>query len=160
MTFLFFISKGATEEIDDSATASEIIWNFSRYPENTPGRLALKQNPHFYLELSDDPASYGSKFHKVPLRDFAYLQRDTIYVLLDKSCRLFLDVAKPHTPRIFSNLWKPHRKVILKGEYSPRRVVCSLTYVHLRCRRQLGLRGYGLPRHWGESRLLVSSLYH
>ena len=113
--------------------------------------LNLKQNPHFYLRLSEFPAIYGSKFHKDPLRDFAHLQTDTIFVLSDKSCRLFLDVAKPHIPRIFSNLWKPHKKVILKGKYySPRRVVFSLTYVHLRCRRQLGLRRYGLPQHWGE----------
>jgi hypothetical protein len=89
--------------------------------------MALKQNPHFYLKLSEDAASYGSKFHKDPLRDFAYLRADTIYVLLDKSCRLFLHTAKPHIPRIFGNLWKPHQKVILKGEYSPRRVICSLT---------------------------------
>jgi len=104
------------QEIDDSTTASEIIWNFSRYPEKSPERMTLKQNPHFYLGLSEDAASYGSKFHKDPLKDFAHRRTDsaTIFVLLDKSCRLFLDATKPHIPRIFGNVWKPHQKVILK----------------------------------------------
>ena len=90
--------------------------------------MALKQNPHFYLELSDDATAYGSQFHKNPLNDFVkayHRHTNTIYVLSDKSCRLFLDAAEPHEPRIFSNLWKPHRTVILKGKYSPRCVVCS-----------------------------------
>ena len=117
------------EEIDESTTTSEIIWRFSRYPENSPFRIAFKQNPHFYLGLSDNAASYDGKFHQDPLKDFAYGriqgQIGTIYILLDKSCRLFLDCAEPHVPRTFSNLWKPHRTVILKGEYSPRCVVCS-----------------------------------
>ena len=122
-----FHSRGVTEEIDKSTTTSEIIWRFSRYSENNPERMALKQNPHFYLELPDDAASYGSKFHKDPLNDFvnAYHRTSTIYVLSDKSCRLFLDSAEPHIPRIFGNLWKPHRRFILKGEYSPRCLVFS-----------------------------------
>ena len=131
-----FYSMSATEEIDNSTTASEIIWRFSRYPENSLERMSLKQNPHFYLELSDDAASYGSKFHKDPLNDFAaHAHRgraNTIYVLPDKSCRLYLDAAPPHRPRIFSNLWRPHQKVILKGDYSSRRVR-SITHMHFRC---------------------------
>ena len=123
-----FHSRGVTEEIDKSTTTSEIVWRFSRYPDNSPGRAALKQNPHFYLELPNDAASYGSKFHKDPLKDFTYVYYHglrTIYVLSDKSCRLYLDAAKPHEPRIFSNLWKPHKTIILKGKYSPRCVLCS-----------------------------------
>ena len=122
--FPFFNSKGVMrpEEIDEYATVAQIIWNFCRYPEKSPERMALKQNPHFYLKLSDDPASYGNKFYKDPLRDFAYLQTDTIYVIADKSCRLFLDAAEP---RIFGNLWKPHQTIILKGKYSLRRVAHS-----------------------------------
>jgi len=101
------------QEIDDSTTASEIIWRFSRYPKNSPWRIVLKQNPHFYVELSEIATSYGGKFFKYPLKDFAYHRINTIYVLLDKSCHLFLDTAKP---RIFGNLWRPDKKVILKGE--------------------------------------------
>ncbi|KAI9435106.1 hypothetical protein H4582DRAFT_703691 [Lactarius indigo] len=108
------------QEIDSSTTAAEIIWRFSRYPENSTDRIspkvASRQNPHFYRQLSKDPASYDSGFHKLPLKDFAHGldQGDKIYVLLDKSCRLFLDAATPHIPRIFGNLWKPHETVILK----------------------------------------------
>ncbi|KAI9435098.1 hypothetical protein H4582DRAFT_703410 [Lactarius indigo] len=120
------------QEIDNSTTTAEIVWRFSRYPEKssesadriTP-KIASRQNPHFYLELlSKDAASFDSKFHKDPLKDFSHglRQGDTIHVLLDKSCRLFLDAAKPHIPRIFGNLWKPQETVILKGEYYPRRV--------------------------------------
>ncbi|KAH9056286.1 hypothetical protein EDB87DRAFT_1258100 [Lactarius vividus] len=108
------------QEIDNSTTAAEIVWRFSRYPEKSTDRIspkvASKQNPHFYLQLSRDAASFHSGFHKDPLKDFSHgLERgDTIYVLLDKSCRLFFDAAKPHIPRIFGNLWKPRETVILK----------------------------------------------
>ncbi|KAH8980113.1 hypothetical protein EDB92DRAFT_1901629 [Lactarius akahatsu] len=109
------------QEIDNSTTAAEIIWRFSRYPERSDDKTTLgitpkaasKQNPHFYLHLSKDPASFDGKFHKDPLKDFAHglHHGDKIYVLLDKSCRLFLDA---HVPRIFGNLWKPHKTVIMK----------------------------------------------
>ncbi|KAH9017891.1 hypothetical protein EDB84DRAFT_1628145 [Lactarius hengduanensis] len=103
------------QEIDNSTTTAEVLWRFGRYPEKSCGRITPGQNPHFYLRLSKDAASYDDKFHEDPLKDFFYgLHSDKIYVLLDKSCRLFLDVAKPHIPRIFGNLWKPHRTVILK----------------------------------------------
>ena len=120
----FLLFMGVTEEIDNSTTTAEIVWRFSRYPEKSGQRINPKQNPHFYLQLPKDAASFDSKFHKDPLNNFAHglRQGDTIYVLLDKSCRLFLDAQ---IPRAFGNLWKPHRTVILKGEYSPRRVVCS-----------------------------------
>ncbi|KAH8980114.1 hypothetical protein EDB92DRAFT_304221 [Lactarius akahatsu] len=107
------------QEIDNSTTTKEIVWRFSRYPEWRADRIrvtpkaASRQNPHFYLHLSKDATSFHSEFHKDPLKDFAHglSTGDTIYVLLDKSCRLFLDAAKPH---IYGNLWKPHRTVILK----------------------------------------------
>ncbi|KAI9449363.1 hypothetical protein BJY52DRAFT_253247 [Lactarius psammicola] len=98
------------QKIDNSTTIAGIIWRFSRYPEIVE-KTTLRQNPHFYHQLSNDAASFGSRFHKDPLRDFAHLQRDSVYVLSDKSCRLFLDTTKP---RIFGNLWKPHQTIILK----------------------------------------------
>jgi hypothetical protein len=92
------------------------LWRFSRYPKDHPERITPRENPHFYLQLAQDATSYDSNFKKQPLNDFAHslMQEDTIYVLLDKPCRLFLDAAPPHIPRIFGNLWKPHRTVILK----------------------------------------------
>jgi hypothetical protein len=115
-------SRNAAEKIDASTTTAEIAWRFSRYPEKSAERIAATQNPHFYLRLSSDIASFDSEFHKDPLKDLAYglKQGDTSYVLLDKSCRLFVETAKP---RIFGNLWKPHRTVILKGKYSYRLIV-------------------------------------
>ncbi|KAH8981957.1 hypothetical protein EDB86DRAFT_393015 [Lactarius hatsudake] len=107
------------QEIDIFTTTAEIVWRFSRYPERSADRItpniASKQNPHFYVQLSNDPTSFDSEFHKDPLKDFSDLRHgEIIYVLLNKSCRLFLDAAEPHVPRIFGNLWKPHKTVILK----------------------------------------------
>ena len=123
-------SWSGTEEIDESTTIKEIVWRFSHYDKNTAGRIAFKQNPHFYHGLqgglSDKATEYGRKFTVNPINDFnfAYFQKiETIYVLVDKSCRLFLD--KPPIQRVFGNLWKPYRTVILKGEFSPRCVKCS-----------------------------------
>jgi hypothetical protein len=118
----FLLFNDAAEKIDASTTTAEIAWRFCRYPKKSAERIAATQNPNFYLRLSSDAASFDSKFHKDPLKDLAYglKQGDTGYVLLDKSCRLFLDSTKP---RIFGNLWKPHRTVILKGKYSYRLIV-------------------------------------
>ncbi|KAH9175842.1 hypothetical protein EDB89DRAFT_287927 [Lactarius sanguifluus] len=116
----FVILESLHEERKDQLITNQIVWRFSRYPEKSADRIAPKiasrQNPHFYLQLSKDPASFDSKFHKDPLKDFSHGLRhgDKIYVLLDKSCRLFLDAVKPHIPRIFGNLWKPHETIILK----------------------------------------------
>ena len=150
--------------MEDSTTISEIIWRFSRLNENSPRGVAFKvtfkHNPHFYLELSDDAASYGSKFHKDPLKDLAYVHHGrprTIYVLSDKSCRLYLDAAPPHRPRIFSNLWRPHRTIILKGEHSSRRAR-SINHMHFRCQRRFGFGRHNPLQHWGKPRLLVSPL--
>ena len=111
--------------MDNSTTAKEIIWRFSRYPENSGTRITLRQNPHFYLGLPKDAASYNHNFHWDSLQDIGLnlgKEASTVYVLVDKSCRLFLDAARPHIPRIFGNLWKPDQTVILKGDYYPRRV--------------------------------------
>ncbi|KAH9049830.1 hypothetical protein EDB83DRAFT_2630951 [Lactarius deliciosus] len=99
------------QEIDNSTTTAEVVWRFSRYPQKTT--ITTSQNLHFYLRLSRDAPTFDSKFHKDPLKDFRHRLYNgaIIYALLDKSCRLFLDAAKP---RIFSNLWKPHQTVILK----------------------------------------------
>ena len=67
--------------------------------------------------------SFGRNFHKEPFKfDFScdLKENDTIYVLLDKSCHLFLHIAKPRT---FGNLWKPDKVVILKGEHYPRHAI-------------------------------------
>ncbi|KAI9435105.1 hypothetical protein H4582DRAFT_1972877 [Lactarius indigo] len=109
------------QEIDNFTTAADIVWRLNRYPEKRADKILPKvtsrRNPHFYRHLPRDAASFDSSFHKVPLKEFSaygFDQGDTIYIILDKSCRLFLDAAKPHIPRIFGNLWKPHETVILK----------------------------------------------
>ncbi|KAH8976728.1 hypothetical protein EDB86DRAFT_3094684 [Lactarius hatsudake] len=99
------------QKINNSTTTAEVVWRFSRYPQTTA--ITPSQNPHFYLRLCRDAPDFDSKFHQDPLKDFHHRLYNgaIICVLLDKSCRLFLNAAKP---RIFSNLWRPHQSVILK----------------------------------------------
>ncbi|KAH8990441.1 hypothetical protein EDB86DRAFT_2939442 [Lactarius hatsudake] len=99
------------QKINNSTTTAEVVWRFSRYPQTTA--ITPSQNPHFYLRLCRDAPDFDSKFHQDPLKDFHHRLYNgaIICVLLDKSCRLFLNAAKP---RIFSSLWRPHQSVILK----------------------------------------------
>ncbi|KAI0247276.1 hypothetical protein BJV78DRAFT_1247170 [Lactifluus subvellereus] len=106
------------EEIDDPTPVAQILWIFSH--RKGEGRITLKENPHFYLEIPQegsksefDSLQDGKGFHRDPLTQIGpgLGQNDTVYVLLDKSCRLYLDVGKP---RVFGNLWHPQKRIILK----------------------------------------------
>jgi hypothetical protein len=107
------ILRAHIENIDNSATPREVLWNFSRYKDDR--RITLKQNPHFYLRLPRKASDFHREFRQDPLTDFGAGLEDNakVYVLLDKSCRLYLDLA---IPRIFGNMWHPHKAIILKGE--------------------------------------------
>ncbi|KAF8266954.1 hypothetical protein EI94DRAFT_99219 [Lactarius quietus] len=91
---------------------SEILWNFSRYTDDR--RIALRQNPHFYLNLPD---AYGAGFFKDPTKDFVLKRNDTVivYVLVDKPDlgRVYLEAEKR---RVFGNVWMPNDVMIFKGE--------------------------------------------
>jgi hypothetical protein len=85
--------------------------------------FTLKDNPHFYhkfpikaSESEFDIWKDGKGFHRDPLTEIGpdLEQNDTVYIIPDKSCRLYLDVAES---RVFGNLWCPQKKVILKGEW-------------------------------------------
>ena len=98
--------------------SSEILWNFSRYTDDR--RIALRQNPHFYLDLPTSVDDYGAKFSKHPERDFSLEHNDTVYVLVDKPGlnRVYLeaDGQQRIQRRIFGNVWMPRDVMILKGE--------------------------------------------
>jgi hypothetical protein len=119
-----FILRISLEEIDDPTTIPQMLWAFSRKRSKERIPVTLKENPHFYLKIpqngDSDPGfdswEDGKGFHREPLTQigFGLEEGDTVYVLWDKPCRLYVDVAKP---RVFGNLWQPQKKIILKGAW-------------------------------------------
>ncbi|KAN0137479.1 hypothetical protein V8E53_004530 [Lactarius tabidus] len=81
----------------------EILWNFSRYKDHA--RIALEQNPHFYLRFPTDEDTYTPTFQHRPIQDpsGALENNDTVYVLFDRPCRVLLDTELES--RIFGNVW-------------------------------------------------------
>ncbi|KAI9452685.1 hypothetical protein BJY52DRAFT_1225982 [Lactarius psammicola] len=92
-----------SQELSAFPSLPEIFWNFSRYKDRA--RITLEQNPHFYLRCPADESAYTPKFRRHPLQDTsgALEHNDTVYVLFDRPCRVFLDTE--HKPRIFGNVW-------------------------------------------------------
>ena len=71
--------------------------------------ITARHNPYFcHYEPPKYAAnsSYGIKFRRDPLKTFTcYLSElGTLYVLVDKSSRLFPDAAKLHIRSVFGNL--------------------------------------------------------
>ena len=102
-----------SEELSASLSLPEILWNFSRYDNHA--RITLEQNPNFYLRCPVDESEYTPKFRRYPLQDpsGALEYNDTLYVLIDRPCRVFLD--SEHQPRIFGNIWLLDSTLIFRG---------------------------------------------
>jgi hypothetical protein len=120
---LYIILSEPLEEIDDPTPVAEALWVFNHRKGHGIHTFTLKDNPHFYPEFplkghesEFDTWKDGKGFHRKPLMHIGpgLENHDTVYVIPDKPCRLYLDVDQP---RVFGNLWCPHRKVILKGEW-------------------------------------------
>jgi hypothetical protein len=96
-----------------SLALPEILWNFGRYSNNA--RITLEQNPHFYLRCPADESAYTPTFRRYPLKDpsGALECNDTVYVLFDRPCRVFLD--SEHKPKIFGNIWLLNSTLIFRG---------------------------------------------
>ncbi|KAH9051167.1 hypothetical protein EDB83DRAFT_1326238 [Lactarius deliciosus] len=112
--------------------SSEILWNFSRYTDDR--RIALRQNPHFYLHLPTSGDAYGTGFSKVAMKDFLLKPNDTVYVLVDKPDlgRVFLEVDSKAkiNKRTFGNVWMPNNVLIFKEDE-------QLVGQHIRCPQTL-----------------------
>jgi hypothetical protein len=117
-------SKTLSEGIDESTTVAEMIWLLSLKKGKDRFPFKLKDNPHFYLDIPPkqptsafDRWENGRGFHRDPLTHMGSKleKHDIIFVLSDKSCRLYL-YSDDAEPRVFGNLWQPHKKYILKGE--------------------------------------------
>jgi hypothetical protein len=97
---------------------SEVLWIFSRL-EDKNKRLAVKQNPHFYIGLPTLPETYGGKFRMNPIETFQHLQHfqlKRINVLIDnpdRAGRVFLETAGK--VRVFDNVWVLNDTIIFKG---------------------------------------------
>ncbi len=102
-----------SEELSARPSLPEILWNFNRYKDRA--RITLEQNPHFYSRCHADESAYTPKFRRHPLQDAsrALEHNDTVYVLFDRPCRVFLDTEKK--PRIFGNVWLLNGSLIFRG---------------------------------------------
>lgn len=112
------------EVLGKNSTLSEVLWNFSRYPDNNR-RLTLKQNPHFYKDL---PGKYEDDFKSYPIEQFLDALGDSkgdsqnrdghklkpkITVLTDRQGRIYLESGQ--CSRAFGNVWCPQKAIIFKG---------------------------------------------
>ena len=112
-------------ELYPEVNVSELLWTFSRLPEDQ--RVTLKQNPHFYLskDLPDRPLVYNDHFVLKPLKDLKPEKDLKVLILLDRTGRIYFDCEK--FSKTYVNIWRPHNTIILKGiiiylALSPRRL--------------------------------------
>ncbi|KAH8986903.1 hypothetical protein EDB92DRAFT_1222953 [Lactarius akahatsu] len=101
-----------TCELGPEVNVSELLWTFSRLPEDQ--RVTLKQNPHFYLsrDLSDRPDNYDDKFVLKPLKDLKPEKDLVVLILSDRNGQIYFDYEK--FSKTYGNIWKPHDAIILK----------------------------------------------
>ena len=100
-------------ELGPGVTVSELLWTFSRLPEDQ--RVTLKQNPHFYLkrDLSDRPSAYDDHFVLKPIKDLKPEKDLVVLILSDRTGQIYFDYNK--FSKTYGNIWKPHNAIILKG---------------------------------------------
>lgn len=75
------------------------------------------KTPHFYLRFPADESAYTPIFRRYPLQDprGAIENNDTVYILFDRPCRVFLDTE--HKSRIFGNVWLLNGSLIFRGSF-------------------------------------------
>ena len=100
-------------ELAPEVNVSELLWTFSRLPEDQ--RVTLKQNPHFYLSehLPDRPLAYDDDFVLKPLKDLKPEKDLKVMILLDRTGQIYFDYEK--FSKTYGNIWRPHSAIILKG---------------------------------------------
>jgi hypothetical protein len=94
-----------------TAGIEEVLWNFSPFEDDR--RIALQDNPRFYLDLPTSLDAYTDKFKRHPLENLELRPNATVYVLTDQPRRLFLE-ARQET-RIFGNVFMLKDVMIFKG---------------------------------------------
>jgi hypothetical protein len=127
---------------------------------NGDTRTTWKQNLHFLSSTARGSFALSSRVLSGPNHRLwcQFEDNETVYVLLDKSCRLYLYLAEP---RIYGNVWQTPKGIILKGQW-----VFLLGVLHMptlncpRCLPHFGFRRSSWSRLWGDARFLVSTLCH
>lgn len=104
-----------SEELDINTDIPAVLWIFSRFSKTDNRRITLKNNPHFYVEMPKAPSSFNATFRLEPLKALNLNQSNTIYVIIDRTSRIFLEYGKIN--RTFGNIWRPDKTVILKGGF-------------------------------------------
>ncbi|KAH9990185.1 hypothetical protein BJV77DRAFT_1151150 [Russula vinacea] len=101
-----------TCELGPDVKISELLWTFSRLPEDQ--RIGLKQNPHFYFskDLSDQASAYDDQFKLEPLKDLRPEKDSVVMVLLDRAGQIFVDYQQ--FSKTYGNIWRPDNTIILK----------------------------------------------
>lgn len=101
-----------TCELGPDVKISELLWTFSRLPEDQ--RISLKQNPHFYFskDLSDQASAYDELFKLEPLKDLRPTKDLVVMVLLDRAGQIFVDYQQ--FSKTYGNIWRPDNTIILK----------------------------------------------
>ena len=104
---------GDIGELGPEVNVSELLWTFSRLPDDR--RVTLKQNPHFYLskDLSDRPLAYNNHFVLKPLKDLKTEKDLKVMILSDRTGQIYFDYKK--FSKTYGNIWRPHNAIILKG---------------------------------------------
>ena len=97
------------EVLCEETNVQEILWNFSRLKGSQ--RITLKQNPHFYRDLSRSAVAYSNDFTTDPIERF--WDATDIWVLTDERSRVFLETDR--RKRAFGNFWMPDEAIIFKG---------------------------------------------
>ncbi|KAI0268972.1 hypothetical protein BGY98DRAFT_1017489 [Russula aff. rugulosa BPL654] len=89
-----------------SSKLTEVLWNFSRYRDNR--RLTLKQNPHFYKDLT---GTYKDDFQSDPIEQFS--MRSGIPRGFSGPGQV-QPTPKISDSRAFGNVWCPQKAIIFK----------------------------------------------
>ena len=111
---LEMLIQEAVGELGPDVKISELLWTFSRLPEDQ--RISLKQNPHFYFskDLSDQASAYDDQFKLEPLKDLRPMKDLVVMVLLDRAGQIFVDYQQ--FSKTYGNIWRPDNTIILKGK--------------------------------------------
>jgi hypothetical protein len=100
------------ERLHPNMDISEALWNFNRLDDNR--RIALRQNPHFYLKLPTSSDACRGSFEVRPLESFRHVKPyEIIYVLVDGPSRVFLETEQG--TRIFGNVFELKGVMVFKG---------------------------------------------
>jgi hypothetical protein len=97
--------------LSHTAGVEEVLWNFAHFDDNR--RVTLQDNPHFYSELPTSPGAYTRHFKALPVENFDLKPNATIYVLVDRPRRVFLETSEQ--TRIFGNVFTLKHVMIFKG---------------------------------------------